>query len=170
MDELKLSPFDGEVWPNSDGKVNEYTIKSGGSSIGSVFVTGGSMSNGWTNDAQYWAWSSSTTAWSNTFTIEYTQQKDPGDISPPTGGLVWAYDEADFTAATATVNLNGSLNNYKIEIGTNTVGYVAASAGTFRAWRASTSGGTMAGVTQTTSWSQDTSATGNLPYIEDKSI
>ncbi|MEZ4432472.1 MAG: hypothetical protein R3F65_08660 [bacterium] len=170
MSEFKVQPFDGEVWPSDDGKVNEYTIKVGGSPIGSVFITGGSMSNGWADNAQYWAWSNSTTAWSDYIEITYTQQKDPGDLSPPSGSLVHTYEEANFGSATAALNLTGNLNNYKVEVGSTTVGYVAASTGALRAWRVAASGDTMASKTQTTNWSKDTTATGTYAYIEDKAI
>lgn len=170
MSELKVTPFQAEVWPNTDGKVNEYTILSGGNPIGSVFITGGSMSNGWEDNAQYWSWSNSTTAWSDYLEITYTQQKDPGDLSPPSGSLVYTYEEADFGGTTAALALTGSLNNYKVEVGSTTVGYVAASPGAFRAWRAASSGNTMTSATQTTNWSKDTTATGTHAYVEDKSI
>jgi hypothetical protein len=170
MSELKVQPFQGEVWPNTDGKVNEYAIQSGGNTIGAVFVTGGSMSNGWNANAQYWAWNNSTTEWADNLEITYTQQKNPGDLSPPSGSLVYTYEEADFSGATASLSLTGSLNNYKVEVGTTTVGYVAASPSAFRAWRVASSGNTMASQTQTTLWSKDTTATGTYAYVEDKSI
>lgn len=170
MSDLKVHPFQVEVWPNDDGKVNEYTIQSGGNTIGTVFVTGGSMSNGWEDHAQYWAWNNSTTQWADYLEITYTQQKNPGDLSPPSGSLVYTYEEANFSGATASLSLTGSLNNYKVEVGSTTVGYIAASAGEFRAWRVASSGNTMAGQTQTTQWSKDTTATGTYAYVEDKSI
>lgn len=167
-----LAPADAaaQVWPSEDGKVNEYTIQVSGSPIGAVFVTGGSMGNGWEDDAQYWAWDSSTTAWADDFDVVYEQQHDAANLSPPGGTLVYVYEVADFTGATATVNLNGTLNTYKVESGTTLLGYISASPSLLRAWRALSLGATLASVSETTSWSRQTSASGTLACVDDDAL